>query len=112
MTDPDPNADTMPALPPEPDGEPPEPCDAPLEEPPCLECDGGKVSMAIGPGRTLEVSPGVFRRIPADLPIATCERCGQRYISIDEAETIDATEEAGAAPTDPAPAPAAAEGLD
>ena len=51
------------------------------------ECD---VVLAGGPGRAREYRLGIVLAIPEDFPTATCQNCGETYLTGAEAEQLEA----------------------
>lgn len=47
------------------------------------------VQLAQGPGRTREYRRGVALPVPANFAIPTCTACGEEYLSVDRAESLD-----------------------
>lgn len=47
----------------------------------CGECGGRVVSARPRPDKTWTLRPGVEVPLPDDLPIPTCDRCGEYYIN-------------------------------
>lgn len=56
---------------------------------PCVEC-GGLVRLETGPGRVEEYRRGVPLPVPAELAIATCSSCGERYFDEEQREALAA----------------------
>lgn len=55
-----------------------------------FRCDcGGKVKMLAFPGRTREVKKNIFYSIPDDYKIATCEKCKEEYLTLEESRQLD-----------------------
>jgi hypothetical protein len=57
--------------------------------PDCGLC-GGRVAYRTGLGRTHEYLPGVVLAVPNDFAIATCQKCGERYLTSAESEALEA----------------------
>ncbi len=55
----------------------------------CDYCDG-TVSFVTGPGRQKEIRQNKFITIPEDFPVATCNKCGERYFSTMEVLELEA----------------------
>lgn len=54
----------------------------------CPEC-GGTVRMAKPTGETREFARGVSARIPENILIPKCDRCGELYLNAEDAKRID-----------------------
>ena len=56
-----------------------------------FECDtcGGPVRTMTGPHRMREFRPGVTLEVPPDVGIATCEDCGETYLTTAEATALE-----------------------
>lgn len=54
----------------------------------CTQC-GGPVRARTGLGRTHEYRPGIKLPIPSDVPIVTCDECGETYLNDSEAERLE-----------------------
>lgn len=59
----------------------------------CLSC-GGPVETLAREGRTMGYRRGKTVRIPPDLGIPTCARCGESYVDRAAARAIDAAAKA------------------
>lgn len=72
---------------------------APFTPDPCANC-GGRVARVAAPGRPWVVR-GVPYILPAELPLATCEQCGEQWLTDEDIDAIQAAvtaQEAGRLP--------------
>jgi hypothetical protein len=59
----------------------------------CFNC-GGTVETLVVEGRTMKYRRGKTVRVPSDLGIPTCVRCGESYVDVATARAIDAVAKA------------------
>ena len=50
------------------------------DEGPCDTCGIGRFRMMTGPGRTFLYRRGIRVVVPEDVPIPTCDHCGERIM--------------------------------
>lgn len=55
----------------------------------CHEC-GGRVDLRARPDLTREVLRGVHLPFPADVPVPSCDTCGEYYLDQELSEALDA----------------------
>jgi transcriptional regulator with XRE-family HTH domain len=51
---------------------------------------GASVKAKRGPGRTREYRRGLLLPVPDDFPMPTCTGCGEEYMSVEQAHSLDA----------------------